>query len=149
MLDSDDEQYIQDMLKETITNYLKLIEPRLKEVFRINIQLYLYDVYEPKVWHRENRLLDSITSHFDNNSNTLYISSETQQGIYFSKETGEDVSRFVPDWVMVTGHNDDSSIMNQYHHYQARQVLDMTEKQMKEEFPDIDIKFESNLENLI
>ena len=147
LLDKDDEEFLADLLDETETLYLETIQPRLKEIMKECIQTYLYDVYEPNTYERTYRLLNSVTSYFDKENKTLYIRPETQDGMYFSVVDGKDVSENIPDWVMVTGHNDNSEIMNEYHHYQARNVLEMTKKRMEEEFPDIKVDIEVN-ENL-
>ncbi len=124
-------EFFNEIVQETTQEYLEMVQDDCKEMFISALETELYDVYTPRVYDRTGALKNNVTTRIIDNA--LFVWVDINEGIYHSVVTGEDVSPHVADWVMVTGHNDNNSIQNLYHHYQARSVLETVQKNIENE----------------
>jgi hypothetical protein len=146
-MDNYDEEFYTEVLQETTQEYLELVQERVKEIFQESLDDGLYDIYNPSVYHRNYSLRDSVTTHIDTENNILYVYPNINEGIYYSAVTGEDVSQYVADWILVTGHHDGSSVDNMYHNYDARNVLQIAKQKIEKEFG-FDVEIIDNENNI-
>lgn len=115
------EQYI----KTQVYNQLMEIAETCLDLYKSAIEDKVYSYYTPRGWNKYDRtrsLIDCLVYEIVPDSNQYYklrLSENISPATYFSVVNHNDVSSFVPMWVD-KGHNDDSDIYNQYHHYEGR-----------------------------
>lgn len=132
-MDIDDENFIKECIEEYIHDTLEEFQDKINQIFKDALNSELYNIYTPNTYERNYNLLNSVKTHIDYNNNSLYVYCDINEGMYFSNVTGEDVGQYLSDWLMGTGHHDNSSIMNEYHNYNFRDVLQVAKDRIESE----------------
>lgn len=129
----EDENFIKECIQEFINNTLEEFQNKINDIFKDVLNSELYNFYQPNTYERNYNLLNSVRDYIDYNNNSLYVYCDINEGMYFSNVTGEDVGKYLSEWLMGTGHHDKSGIMNEYHNYNVRDVLQVAKDRIESE----------------
>jgi hypothetical protein len=137
-MDANEELQLNAEIKLKMQEYLDSIRDRVIELYKQAIQNKLYNYYTPNTYDRTYDYLNSVNVQIVNNK--LYVFADMNEGMgHYSTVTGEDESANINNWV-INGHNDDSNVYNEYHHYEGRDILDYAQELIQSEFPDLQVK---------
>lgn len=109
---------------------LKQIYPDIENIFVNALIQSVYDYYRPTSYDRTYQLISAIDYEIVGNSLIVFINDKKLN--YKSAWGGRNVSPAVPYWVQ-EGHDDDSPINNQFHHYEGRHYLEMAQQLLRQE----------------
>lgn len=137
-MDSDDELYFQEILKQYQKEYFAQVSTDLIELFKTAINDTIYDIYSPTQYTRTYMLRESVVARFNEQEGALYVYSDINTS-YYSAVDGRDVSQAI-QWFIEEGHNDNSGINNMYHNYSGRHYLEKAQELIKQKFPDLKIE---------
>lgn len=132
-MDIDDEKFIKECMKEYINDTLEEFKNKINEIFKDSLNIGLYNIYTPSTYERTYNLINSVRTYIDYNNNNLYVYCDVNEGTYFSNVTNEDIGQYLPEWLMDTGHNDNTMIDNEYHNYEVRSVLGIAKNRIEYE----------------
>lgn len=135
-MDTENLMYLSQQIQQYEKDYLNSIKDGLIYLFQQSIEICVYQYYNPKVYMRTFNLLNDIDFKFEGNKLVIYSNSREMD--YHSLVDGSDVSNYVSQWVE-SGHNDDSIVQNQYHHYEGRNYLEYAKELIRNEY-DLDVE---------
>lgn len=135
-MDTENLMYLSQQIQQYEKDYLNSIKDGLIYLFQQSIEICVYQYYNPKVYMRTFNLLNDIDFKFEGNKLVIYSNSREMD--YRSLVDGSDVSNYVSQWVE-SGHNDDSIVQNQYHHYEGRNYLEYAKELIRNEY-DLDVE---------
>lgn len=151
-MDLDDEKELQRMWEEYLKEQLPIVKQRCIEIFRRAIDENIYKYYDPhgeNYYHRTYRLLDTIDAKLNNDGSLLVYCDTDNMPDYWSAVDGRDIpGENVAYWVQ-WGHDDDSPLINQYHHYTPRNFLQRAQELIQNEYPELDVKIISDTPPLV
>lgn len=148
MLDAEELAYINKLFEEEKKEYLLSISSKVKELFIEAIKFAVYDYYTPSVYERMYRLLDNVDVRLTDDD-SLFIHLDLNEGLgYSSAVTGAEVSQYIADFI-IEGHQDNTNIMDQYHKYEPRKILEIAKQLIQTEFPDLKVEIENSENNII
>lgn len=137
-MDTNDDLYFQEILKEYKKEYFTQVSLDLVELFKQALDISVYDMYSPTTYERTYMLRESFVARFNELEGSLYIYSDINTG-YYSAVDGRDVSQAL-QWFIEEGHNDNSGIDNEYHNYAGRHYLEKAKELIEQNYPDIKIE---------
>lgn len=130
-MDTENLIYLAQQIQQYEKDYLEKIRDGLIYLLQESIEICVYQYYTPKVYTRNFDLLNDIDFKFEGNKIVIYLNSREMD--YRSFVDGSDVSDYVSQWVE-SGHNDDSIIQSQYHHYEGRNYLEYAKELIEDEY---------------
>jgi hypothetical protein len=136
-MDSNDDLYFQEILKEYRKEYFTQVSLDLVELFKQALDETVYDI-KATTYERTYMLKNSVVARFNELEGALYVYSDINTS-YYSAVDGRDVSQAL-QWFVEEGHSDDSGINNQYHNYQGRHYLEKAQELIEQNYPDIKIE---------
>lgn len=135
---------LEAQLQIQTNEYLQYIQGRIKELFRNAIQIGIYDYYEPNIYHRYFTFLNSVKTHLDLATGTIYVYVDLNEGSnYYSAVDGSSQFENIAHWIE-SGHSDGigdaSKGYNQYHQFEGRRYLEKAKQLINAEFPEFQIE---------
>ena len=111
-MDSFDEKMFQELLQEKTEEKLNNAKEQVEQILKDCLNSELYDVFVPTIYHRTYNLLNSVTTELDTSNNILYLYPDISNNQYQSAVTGENVGQYLVDWLLTTGHHDNTGVMS-------------------------------------
>lgn len=137
MLDTEELRYLDGLVDNYEKEYLNSIKNDIVKIFKEAIQKEVYDYYNPTVYARQYRLLDNVTIDLKPD-NSLFVYTDVLNVGYKSAITGNNVGSMLDTFVF-EGHDSESSVMNQYEHFEPRLALQTAKKMIQEKYPDLKV----------
>ena len=135
-LNAEELAYIDRQIAQYKKKQLHKIAPDLENIFKecVDEVVYSYD----SDWDRQYRLLDYIVT-VDEDNGTIFLHEDLMGAGYFSAVDGSNQDANLDSFIF-EGHNDDSPIQNEYHHYEPREVLQLAKQRIEEKYPELNVK---------
>ena len=130
-----------DLSKEfqkEITEYLKKIEKRCKEILEQSIVDNVYNAYSPSEYQRTDQLRNSVRTKIEDNKLFVYIDDTLNYHSNINREKYPDemVSKMTPYWVNYGHHTDKDNPIPIFDDYDGRYFIEKAINKIKEEFGD-------------
>lgn len=137
-LDTDELEYLDKQIKQYEKEKMNEIKEDIISIFRRCVEKDVYQSYQPTVWNRLYRLLDNINAEEIKNGGGLFVFEDLSNAGYYSAVDNHNVDDRLDQFIF-EGHNDSSSIQNQFHHFNARLVLQDAKKMIQAKYPELEV----------